>query len=60
MRPCCGVMADVHYWADSDAGEVDLQCSVSSNISFVTLTNVWGASHQSVRSQRDKSSESDN
>lgn len=59
-RPGCGVMADVHYWADSGAGNVVLQRCVSSNISFVTLTYVQGVSQQPVRSQRDKSSKSDN
>lgn len=54
-RPCCGVMADVHYWADSGAGDVVLQHCVSSNISFVSLTYVQGVSQQPVRSQRDKS-----
>ncbi len=50
-------MADVHYWADSGAGDVVLQRCVSSNISFVTLTYVQGTSQQPVRSQRDKSSQ---
>lgn len=51
MGLCNGMMADVYYWADSGAGEVDLQCCVSSNISF--LTNVQGVSQQPERSQRD-------
>lgn len=40
MRPCCGVMADVHYSADSGGGEIVLQRCISSSISSAMLTNV--------------------